>query len=251
MTSALVGQAVLLDSVKHRDRKLQPLADFSITRGLHAVFLTATEFVEAARELPIIFIDNGEGRAAGKASFSPVALLGLQAGENLQLEGTRWVGRYLPAFVRRFPFSTGAVAGGDAPGVFVHENWPGFNTTEGEALFESDGTAAPALKRAIEFLERFDTEEQRTRAFCARLAELDVLKGMKADATLPNGETLSIDGFLAVDEDKLRALPDATVLELHRSGMLVLLHAHLLSLGTMRHLINRKAALQAATPTST
>ena len=99
----------------------------------------------------------------------------------------------------------------------------------------------------MDFLERFELEAERTRAFCERLVMLGVLKEMKADATLPNGQKLSVDGFHAVDEDKLRALPEATVLELWRTGLLMLMQAHLLSLANIRHLVNRKAArIQAA-----
>ena len=65
---------------------------------------------------------------------------------------------------------------------------------------------------------------------------------MKADATLPNGEAISVDGFHTVDEERLRAFPDETVLELWRNGMLMLIQMHLVSIVNIRHLVNRKAA---------
>ncbi len=37
-----------------------------------------------------------------------------------------------------------------------------------------------------------------------------------------------------------RILPDATVLELHRNGMLGLVHAHQMSLGNLQSLVDRK-----------
>ena len=55
------------------------------------------------------------------------------------------------------------------------------------------------------------------------------------------GTTRSVDGFYVVDEEKLRARPEAAVVELHRNGMLMLLNLHLLSLGNIRHLVDRKA----------
>jgi hypothetical protein len=64
---------------------------------------------------------------------------------------------------------------------------------------------------------------------------------MKADATLPDGATLSIDGFLVVDDEKLAQLPDAVVVEMHRNGMAMLLHLHLASMANMRPLVERKA----------
>jgi hypothetical protein len=64
---------------------------------------------------------------------------------------------------------------------------------------------------------------------------------MKSDATLPDGATLSVDGFFVVDEEKLHLLPDLQVLEMHRNGMLTLLNLHLASLATLRHMVERKA----------
>ncbi|HMC16643.1 MAG TPA: SapC family protein, partial [Albitalea sp.] len=91
-------------------------------------------------------------------------------------------------------------------------------------------------------------EQQRTRLFCKRVVELELLKEMQADATLPKGEKLKVEGFLTIDEEKLTTLPDATVLELHRSGMLMLMQSHLMSLINVRHLVERKAVRMAAAP---
>ncbi|HJV63638.1 MAG TPA: SapC family protein [Albitalea sp.] len=242
INSALYRQPELLDSKLHRDKKLQGLTDYSVAKGMHAVFLTATEFPPASLDLPIIFIHTGERLANGKAMVSPVALLGVTPNENLRVDDAgRWQGRYVPAFIRRFPFLTAGVQGSDAPAVFVDVSWPGFSDTEGEPLFDAEGRPTDALKRAIDFLQRFDEEQRRTRAFCERLVELDLLKEMEADAKLPSGEDLKVQGILAVDEDKLRGLPDKTVVELHRNGMLMLMQTQLISMNNMRELIERKA----------
>jgi len=246
INSALYREPKLLDSIVHRQKKLKSLDDFSITKGMHAVYLTATEFPHAGLDFPIIFVNTGERLPSGKAMISPVALLGLTANENLHLEGSRWTARYLPAFIRRFPFLTAGVQGSAAPGVFVDASWSGFSDTEGEPLFDADGKPTEALTRAIDFLKRFDEEQQRTRMFCARVVELELLKEMQADATLPNGESLKVEGFLTVDEEKLVALPETTVVELHRNGMLMLMHSHLMSLINVRHLVERKAARMTA-----
>ena len=247
--SALYRDPVLVDSVLHRSKKLLPLTDFSIAGGMHAVFITATEFPQAALDFPLVFIHVGDAAATTEAErtlLTPIALLGVSADENLHVDNGRWTGRYLPAFIRRFPFIAAVVDGADAPGVFIDAGWPGFNDSAGEPLFTEQGEPAETLTRAMEFLQRFEQEAQRTRQFCARLAELDLLKEMQADATLPSGDVVLVDGFLAVDETKLLALPDAVVLELHRSGMLTLLHAHLMSLANLRYLVQRKADREAA-----
>jgi hypothetical protein len=247
INSALYREPQLLDAVKHRGHKLKAISDLSMTRNMHAVFLTATEFPQAGLEMPIIFINTGERTESGKPMVSPVALLGLSPNENLRVgDDGRWNGRYIPAFIRRFPFLTAGVSGSDQPGVFIDTAWSGFNEQEGEALFDEQGAPTDTLKQVLDFLQRFDDEQRRTRMFCERVVELELLKEMHADATMPDGQSLKVEGFLVVEEDRLHALPDATVIELHRNGILALLHAHLISTGNIRDLVERKAIRVAA-----
>jgi hypothetical protein len=249
--SALYRDPQALDPQAHRHKKLKPLEDFSVAKEMHAVFLAATEFPAAALSFTIIFVNTGERLPDGKPMIAPVALLGIAANENLHVEGTRWDAGYVPAFIRRFPFLTAGSPGSDEHAVFVDASWPGFDDGDGEPLFDAEGKPTPALQRALDFLRQFDIEQQRTRQFCQRLIELDLLKDMTLNATLPTGDVVKLDGFLAVDEDKLNALPDAVVLELHRSGMLMLAQVHLLSLGNLKFLLERKARrLEAATATA-
>lgn len=241
INSALYREPQLLDPAHHRALRMGTLSDFSITRGMHGVFVTATEMPQAALEFPLVFVHTGERDASGRASISPIVLLGIAQNENLFVDGTRWDARYIPAFIRRYPFLTATLRNAGATGVMIDRAWSGFSETEGEPLFDAGDKPSPALERAMNFLEMFETEAQRTRMFCNRLAELELLKEMKADATLPDGMTLSIDGFLVVDDEKLQKLPDDRVLEMHRNGMLMLLHLHIASLNNMRALVERKA----------
>lgn len=233
--SALYRAPQPLDPGRHGGLRLQPVSDWSIASRMHAAFVAAAEWPDAALEFPILFVHSGELDAAGAPVITPVVLLGLAQGENLIVEGTRWCARYVPAFIRRYPF----VPGRD--GMLIDSAWSGWSSTEGEALFDAQGRAAPALQRAQAQLDRFDAQARQTRAVCSRLAALDLFKPMQADATLPDGRTLSIEGFRVIDEARLQALPDADVLALHRDGLLQAIHLHLASLRTMPALIERKA----------
>jgi hypothetical protein len=234
--SALYRNPVPIDPEQHRHLRLGTFSDFSVTRQMHAVFIAATEFPLAALDFTIVFVDLG-------GTPSPIVLLGLAQHENLYLDGTRWDARYIPAFIRRYPFLPASVRGGERIAVLVDAAWEGISPTEGEPLFLENDQPAPALQRAMDFIHMFETEAQRTRAFCQRLAEQKLLKSMQVDATLPSGRHMAVDGFMTVDEERLKALPDATVIELHRNGMLALLNLHLASLANMRHLVERKGRL--------
>jgi hypothetical protein len=233
----LYREPVLIDPAEHRHLRLGTFSDFSVTRQMHAVYVAATEFPLAALDFTIVFVNTGE---SPNIVMSPIVLLGLTPNENLYLDGKRWDARYIPAFIRRYPFFSAHVRGTQQVGVMIDTAWSGLSTTEGEPLFEADDKPAPALERAVEFLKMFEVEAQRTRQFCQRLQDLALLRPMQVDATLPSGQHMAIDGFMTVDEEKLQALPEATVVELHRNGMLGLLHLHIASLANMRHLVERK-----------
>lgn len=244
--SALYLQPVRLDPAQHRAKKIAELTDFSVAGRMHMAFITAIEFPQAALEFPIVFIPTGERDARGRPLVSPIVLLGLVAGENLHVDGSRWDARYVPAFIRRYPFLRAGVVGESTPVVLVDAAWRGFSDFDGEALFEAGDKPAPALVRVLQFLERFDLEAQHTLAICERVVELDLLKEMKADIALPGGGKLAVEGFMTIDEDRLQAIPDADVVELHRSGLLMLMQLHLLSLANVRHMAERKSKRLAA-----
>ena len=246
---ALYREPTVLESVKHRGLKLMPLVDHAVASRMQASFLAAAEFTHAAREYVIVFVRS---QVEGKAQVHPIVMLGVAEGENLFVaaaDGSAWDARYVPAYVRRYPFWTTEVDATKTQAVLIDAWWRGFSETEGEPLYEADGQPAKRLLEAIDHLKRYDFEAERALAFCARLVELDLLREMTITATLPGDKPLALDGFLAVDEPKLLALPDAQVAELHRNGMLGLIYTHLASLGNLQALLDRKARRMASAGT--
>ncbi len=228
---------VAVDRAQHRDLQLSlPVTDWSVASGLNSIFVAVTEFGDASRDLPIVFVNAGQDEA-GKPLVAPIAVLGLHPGENLFLKGGQWRGRYMPAVLRTYPFCIGRIDDTQFA-ICVDTAWAGVGTSGGEALFNADGAASPLLEAAQKQLEVVETEIQRTRLMCQRLAELDVLRDMRFDATFPDGRTHTVDGFLTVDEARMKELPDAVILDLYRSGMLSVIHAHWVSLGNMRSLVD-------------
>lgn len=240
INNALHKQPVALDRTQHRALKVDrdALADFSPMASLNSFFVNAVEFGDVCREYPIVFVRAGND-AQGKAEVAPVAVFGLAQGENLFLDGGRWQADYVPAQLRAYPFAM-APAQEDQYVVCLDTASPAVSDGAGTPLFDADGQPSAYLKDMQQYLEKLEIERQRTRVFCQRLVELELLQDMRFDATLPDGNTLTVDGFLAVNEQKFGALPEATVLDLHRNGILALLHAQQISMGNMRRLLERR-----------
>lgn len=235
-----------LDRATHRDLRLSRLVqnDYSPARGMNAMFANAVELIDLGREYPVVFVRAGDGGPDAKTlEVAPMVVLGLKRGENLYLKADHsWDADYVPALLRSYPF---ALVRTDESNYVVcfDKAWTGFSEQEGERLLDEKGEATEFMKGVQSFLEQLDGEMQRTRAFCQRLVELDLLQDMRFDAQMPDGQSLVVDGFLAINEKKLAELPDATVGELHRSGILALIQAQLASMGMMRRLVERRVAL--------
>ncbi len=228
-------KVVVLDKDKHRDLRVGEIRKYDFTRQTNSIPLTAVEFFEAAREYPIVFAQlNAE-------EFMPVALVGLRDKENLLVDRAgKWDARYVPAFVRRYPFvpSEGA---GDGLLVCIDEFHAAVGAENGQRLFASDGAPTPFLQKAMAFLSDYQSESIRTRAFVKRLAELDLFTEVQARAELRNGGAFQLSGLFVVSEPKYRALDKDVVDELFRKGWLASIDAHLLSLGNLGRLIDRLA----------
>lgn len=249
INQTLHKQAVALDRIQHRALKLDVAAkDLSTVKALNAFFVAGGEFGDACKEYPVVFVQAGQDEA-GKPQVAPIAVFGLRAGENLCIEGDEWRVRYVPASLRLYPFAMARVEG-DQLVVCIDQSWKGFNTADGQALFDEQGEPTEFTRQVQQQLEAFEADVERTRLACSLLLEKGLLRDMRFDATLPDGQQLAVDGFLTVDDEKLRALPDADLLALARNGLLGLVHAHQLSLGNMTRLVEwhvaRFGSLQAA-----
>lgn len=230
-------QPVVVDRNLHRTTRLRlPVTDWSVAHQMNAVFVAAAEFGDVSRDFPIVFVRTGDAED-GKPAIAPIAVLSLVQNDNLYVEGGTWRAPYIPAVLAVYPFAVGRI-NAERFAVCFDASWSGVSTEEGEPLFDEKGEPSAMLQRAQAQLEQLETQVQRTRLMGRRLLELDLLRDMRFDATLPDGKKFAVDGFLTVDEAKLAALPDAAVLELHRSGLLGLLHAHLVSLGHTRKLLD-------------
>ena len=228
---------VALNKVDHKNIKIRPQHNqYDFARRTNSVILAGVEFSEAAKEYPVVFANAGQ-------NIVPVALLGLRNEENLFVDDEgQWDARYVPAFVRRYPFVLADTEQEGQRMVCIDEAYEGFNDDDGEPLFEG-GEPTPLLKQAIEFLEEYQRQYVRTERFIQRLKDNDLLVALNARVDMVNGQQFGLAGLLVVDEKKLLELPDEKAIELFRSGELAWIYCHLMSLGCMSRMVDRISRL--------
>jgi hypothetical protein len=239
--------AVPVDSQQHRQTRVRlPVTDWSHLAGMNAMFLTANECLGAATDYPIVFIQSGK-EEDGQVDYAPIAVLGLRQGENLYVQDSRWRVDLLPSLMAVYPFCIARAQGKDQFAVCVDKGSPAVvEDGAGERLFDDAGEPTDFARKVLAELERLETQTQATRQVMRRLAGLGLMMQKRFDATLPDGQKLAVDGFFMIDEDKVKTLPDDTVLALHREGLLPFIQAHWVSLGHMRRLLGWRIERESA-----
>jgi hypothetical protein len=233
------SKTVPLNRQSHARARLLPVAgDYSFAATVNSVPLAGKEFVAACKEYPILFSETQGGEIV------PVALLGIRSGQNLYLDRRNgWGSRYIPAFVRRYPFilASDTKDGAENLTLCVDVSYPGFNGAEGEMLFDGKGEYTPFLRSTISFLQECHHHFHSTETFAERLGRLSLLTPYSARFDLASGESFTLGRFLIVDEKKLLQLDGGTLLELCRSGQLAWIYFHLASLANLGPLIDLAA----------
>jgi hypothetical protein len=234
--------AVPVAQARHGRWSVEVGADYAFTKSVNSVPLTAVEFSNAAREYAIVFAGTGD-------TVVPAVILGMRADENLYLTGQGgWRAKYIPAFVRRYPFVFASSEDGKTFTLCIDESFRGVNQEgRGQRLFNDERKPTPYVENVLKFLEQYQVEYRRTEVLCKKLRELNLLEPMRAQFDLGSGERLALTGFMAVARDRIKTLGVDTLAELVRTDQLELIYLHLQSLRNFSAMTERLTG-GAATP---
>lgn len=233
--------AVPVSQAKHGGWSVEAGTDFAFSKSINSVPLTAVEFSSAAAEYVIIFAGSGD-------AVVPAVLLGIRDNENLYLGGDGgWKAKYVPAFLRRYPFVFSSTDEGKTFTLCIDESFSGFNQQQrGQPLFNAERKPSEYVDNVLKFLQQYQVEFQRTQAFCNKLKELNLLESMRAQIRLDSGESIALTGFMVVDRARLKTLSSEKLAELVKSDELELIYIHLQSMKNFTGMRERLAATATA-----
>ncbi|MEO1492843.1 MAG: SapC family protein [Pseudomonadota bacterium] len=216
---------------RHESWAVRQGEDFTFAAETNAVPLMCAEFNAVATELPIVFAKNETGT-------TPVVVLGISPNKSLMIDTDgAWKGRYVPAFLRRYPFVF-AQSDETTYTLCIDEAHTGCDSDgkAGERLYSEKGEPTEFLTNALEFTKNVATEAQRTAAFCKMLDDNDLLQAQNAAITMADGEKQALTGFHIVSREKLKAIGDDVLKEMFDRDALELIYYHLLSVRNMETL---------------
>lgn len=243
MAQSIFTDGELLAKDRHADLRFRPDAGYASCAAQTTAPLTITEFMPAAMEFPILFAITAEGPV-------PVVIMGLRAGRNLFVaEDGNWTGDYIPAHFRQLPFFNTMVR--DTGKVFLSilpEHAAFCDTGTGLRLFDEVGRTSVFLSRVMDFTRSHYQNTLKTRAFCNRLSQMNLLTPMTFAVEVPEQIPRKLHGFSMVDRKKLKALDDRQLAELERTGLLEAVHLHWGSIRNLERLAARTARRAAKAP---
>jgi hypothetical protein len=179
---------------------------------------------------PIAFVKSDDG-------YTPVALLGLMQGQNLFVAANgRWIGGYVPAAYRGYPFRLGQNPEGqrllcvdEDSGLLMS---PGSNANEkSEAFFDEAGQPTEAVTKVLGFLSQVADNKEATTTVCDLLEVHKLIEPWPIIIKGPEGEK-PLEGLFRVNEAALRVLKSKAVTALHKENALMAAYCQILSMQT-------------------
>ncbi len=212
---------------RHAARRWRRFSSFAFAANSAVIPLVGAELARAALAFPIAFIEHGGG-------FVPAAVLGMQSDRNLFVAADgRWLGAYVPAAMRGFPFVLGATEDGKNLLCFNEASGLITDAQEGERFFEDDGTPSAAVRQVLGFLTKIEQNRTVTAAACAALQARNLIEPWPITLKTEQGER-KIAGLFRANEVALNALDDEAFLSLRKAGAFPLAFAQLVSMPQLR-----------------
>ena len=220
----------------HQNIKVAAQRDLAHVANQHIAPITAIEYSQAATSYPIVLVKDQDSDR-----YRSVVMLGLETGENLYHKKDSWNAVYVPQSITMSPFSLGLdpekektlTACLDLDSEFVGED-------KENALFDADGNDTEFFKGVQDSLGRLYDNEVMNEKFIKEMLDNDLLLELELNINFASGESKKLVGLYSVDEKKVQALSDDKVLDFHKRGLFIPIHAMMGSIGQ----INRLAQLR-------
>ncbi len=180
----------------------------------------ANEIAMVAETFPVVFTSDENPILVALTSLG---------GENLAInEDGKYITRYVPAFLRKYPFSlANNKENPDQKVILIDESASNVSNTKGKQLFDKDGEQTEILKNAIKFLSDYEKQNIATQTVAKIIKEAGILEDREISVGEGDDKKILVKGFQVVNREKLNNLDDKILAEWVRKGIITLIDTHL------------------------
>ena len=233
-----MGNIQKLNNVEHAQLKIKQ-SPCEADRVMFSPVYTS-EMRALQSNFPLMFY-----KAPSDGSFTPIALFGFEQGENLFLTDGRWTSQYIPMLIQRGPLmiaTDGQTDTGETARVIaIDMEHPNVSQDEGEPLlgvrwqYSVPGSTCHDARG-------HPPGSHTDPLFVEALNEHNLITAITLKITLKNGQDHALEGFYAIDDEKLQTLNEEAVADLHRRGHLLPAFMMVASQSQLKRLIELKNA---------
>ncbi|MBV5292215.1 MAG: SapC family protein [Curvibacter lanceolatus] len=212
--------------------------------GLNIIPVVAAELSKAVAHLPLAFVEFG-GRWQLMAVTSLIPNTNLLVGPQGQ-----WLGQYIPASMRGYPFALARPQGTDHLVMCTTEEGDHIvEAGQGAPFFDASGQPSAETQRAMNFLVEYDSSKVQTWRAIDALVAAKLLVPWELTSS-HNGVVTPVEGLYRLDDVRFGALPPKTLASLHAEGAAMVAYAQYFSreqFGRLQAAEREQARLRALT----
>jgi hypothetical protein len=205
----------------------QRFTSYHFAQKEHMVPLVAAELFQAVSTMPVAFTQiNGQFFLTGLQSLVP--------GLNLFVTPKgQWIGNYIPAAYRSYPFMLARVEGKNQKVLCVDESSGLVSDTTGEPFFDESGQLAKPVAEVFNFLRQTEDNRRLTNRAISVLADAGLIT--EWDLTVKAGDQNNkVAGLFRTNEVRLHELDGPAFLKLRAAQGLTIAYAQLFSMACIR-----------------
>lgn len=225
---------IVVSRTQHAHARYRPREGYRSAENLPVADVLLAELADLLPHYVLGFIQRNE-------CYQPVAVLSLDGQANVYLAPNgKWLGRYVPASLRGYPF---ALANADEGSKVLCVHQAHLATDQGEPLFDDEGNLAVQVARTLNFLQQCDTNREATMAATRVLDNAGVIEPWPWQIAHgdPN-QPVHVHGLYRINGEALSALDLDTYAGL-RGNPMALAHAQLFSMRQVNQLTQRAQLL--------
>ena len=221
-------QFVAVTRERHAAKKWQRPASYGFAAGDALVPVIGPELSRLAPAIPMAFVEQSGG-------YQLMAVLSVTPGRNMFVgPDGRWLGGYVPAFLRSYPFRLLLREGTDGSVLCVDEDSKLVVDAggAGEDFFDADGSPSQVVKPILDLLGEIERSRKATQLAVSALAKAGLIQPWPIKLKTGHAEQ-AIGGLHRIDEAALNALGDNEFLKLRNASALPIAYAQMLSMGQL------------------
>ena len=220
---------VPLSKSNHSDLKILPvnLKNFSELPLIPVYF---HEINQLACEYPLCFTLNDE-----TVDFRLISTVSREQGSALIRQDGSWVGRYVPSYLRHYPFFAFSDKA-EKSSIFVEDESPRLSLTDGVPLF-NNSEPTEILDQIVEDLRNILGFAKKTQIILEALKKFNLITPWEPKIMTSSDQEIIISGIYRIDENALNELSSDAWNELREMNAFPMIYGQLFSTHNLTKLI--------------